>query len=344
MTRQHLNESVAVDSRLSPPHKIWRHTLTMKLHQLRALVAIADTGSIRNAARATDLSPAAITKAIRELEEDLNVTLIIREATGVTLTEAGQTLLGHARLTVGQLARARQEMERLSGKRDGTLSIAAVSWVGLTLLGEVVGLFQTRMPEVKIEFFEGLATVSIPRLRDGTLDISIGRASPVTQTEEFTHVPLFRTGYAVVARAEHRLAACRSLHELKDAEWILNRDSSVDELAADNAFTEYCRMYEPRIHISHSSAIALGLVASTNMLTLMPWPLAELLVSKERLAVLPLVDSIAEAEVSLIYRRGAPLSNAAKYFVECLTSVIRASMTSEDPLKRRLFHSVECLL
>jgi DNA-binding MarR family transcriptional regulator len=92
MTRQHLNESVAVDSRLSPPHKIWRHTLTMKLHQLRALVAIADTGSIRNAARATDLSPAAITKAIRELEEDLNVTLIIREATGVTLTEAGRAI------------------------------------------------------------------------------------------------------------------------------------------------------------------------------------------------------------------------------------------------------------
>ena len=316
----------------------------MKLHQLRALVAIADTGSIRNAARASGLSPAAITKAIRELEEDLNVTLIVREATGVTLTEAGQTLLGHARLTVGQLARARQEMERLSGSRHGTLSIAAVSWVGLTLLGEVINAFQTQMPEVKLEFFEGLATVSMPKLRDGTLDLSIGRVNAMNQSDEFIHVPLFRTGYAVVARAEHRLAGSRSLEELAHAEWILNRDSFADEIVGDNAFGEYCRAHEPRIHISHSSAIALGLVASTDMLTLMPWPLAEQLVSKEGLSVLPLVDSIAESETSLVYRRAAPLSAAAKCFVECLKSVIRDSMNSDDPRKRRLFHSVECLL
>ncbi|SAL71491.1 hypothetical protein AWB68_04139 [Caballeronia choica] len=80
----------------------------------------------------------------------------------------------------------------------------------------------------------------------------------------------------------------------------LNRDSSVDDLASDNAYAEYCRASEPRIYISHSSGIALGLVANTYMLTLMPWPLAELLVSRERLSVFPLVDSIAEAEISLI--------------------------------------------
>ncbi|CAE6971287.1 hypothetical protein R69608_07536 [Paraburkholderia nemoris] len=66
--------------------------------------------------------------------------------------------------------------------------------------------------------------------------------------------------------------------------------------------------------------------------------------SRERLSVLPLVDSIAEAEISLIYRRAAPLSNAAKCIVERLTSVIRTSMTSDVPFKRLLFNSVECLL
>jgi DNA-binding transcriptional LysR family regulator len=67
-------------------------------------------------------------------------------------------------------------------------------------------------------------------------------------------------------------------------------------------------------------------------------------VSRERLSVLPLVDSTPEAKISLFYRRAAPLSNAAKCFVECLTSVIRTSMTSDDPFKRRLFNSVKCLL
>jgi len=315
----------------------------MKLHQLRALVAIADTGSIRNAARAAGLSPSAITKAIRELEDDLNLVLIVREASGVTLTVAGHTLLGHARLTVAQLTRARQEMERLSGQRYATLSVAVVSWVALTLLGDVVNLFQTRMPGVKLEFFEGLATITMPKLRDGTLELSIGRAA-TTYVDEFAHVPLFRTGYAVVSRAGHRLAGCRSLHELSDAEWILNRDSFIDEAVENNAFSEYHRLHQPRIHISHSSAIAIGLVATTDMLTLMPWPLAEQIMSKEDLSVLPIVDSIAESEVNLIYRRSAPLSQAAKCFIECLTSTIHASMDSDESRKRRLFHSVECLL
>jgi hypothetical protein len=59
---------------------------------------------------------------------------------------------------------------------------------------------------------------------------------------------------------------------------------------------------------------------------------------------LPLVDTIAEVEVRLMYRRAAPLSAAAKCFVECSTTVIRESVASTNPDRRRLFHSVECLL
>ncbi len=70
----------------------------MKVHQLKALVAIGDQGSIRAASRASGLSPAAVTKAVRELEEDLRTLLITREAKGVTFTEASRALLVHARL------------------------------------------------------------------------------------------------------------------------------------------------------------------------------------------------------------------------------------------------------
>ncbi|HEY2254089.1 MAG TPA: LysR substrate-binding domain-containing protein, partial [Variovorax sp.] len=303
----------------------------MKLHQLRALVAIADSGSIRNAARSTALSPAAITKALRELEEDVGVALLLRETTGVTLTHAGHALLEHARLMVGQLARARQEMDMLAGKRHATLAVAIPTWFGLTLLGEVVNLFQRQMPETRLEFFESLLTVSLPKLRDGTLDLSINRAFPAPLQDEFSHIPLFMTGYAVVARAGHPLAGSRTLQQLKDASWVLNRDHSGDDAAQPDSFSAYFRDCAPPVHVSHSGVLATSLIAHTDLLSLMPWPLAELLVAKEGLCVLPIVESVADVQVSLMYRRGAPLSAAAKCFAECAMTVIRESIASTNP-------------
>ncbi|WP_230626213.1 LysR family transcriptional regulator [Cupriavidus necator] len=318
--------------------------LEMKLHQLRALVAIADSGSIRNAARATSHSPAAITKAVRELEDEVGVTLIIRETTGITLTQAGQVLLEHARLTVGVLARARQEMDVFAGKRKGTLAVGIPAWLGMTLLGEIAGRFQLQMPDTRLEFFESLLTVTVPKLRDGTLDLSIGRMY-LPQSEEFAQLPLFSTGYAVVARAGHPLAECRTLQDLKGATWILNRDfAGESDGVVESAFSDYCSRYAPRIHISHSSVIATNLIASTDFLSLMPWPLAELLLAKDGLCVLPIRDALPDARISITHRRAVPLGAAAKCFIDATMAVIRESANSTDPAKRRFFRAIECLL
>ena len=93
----------------------------MKLHQLSTLAAIADTGSIRAAARSLDLSPAAVTKAMRELEADLQAPLLVRSASGIAFTEFGRALVVHARVVLGQLQRAHAEIEALRGAAAGKL-------------------------------------------------------------------------------------------------------------------------------------------------------------------------------------------------------------------------------
>jgi len=61
----------------------------MKLHQLQALVGAVEHGSIRAAARAMHLTQAALTKSLRQLEDDAGVPLLVRGSRGVLLTEAG---------------------------------------------------------------------------------------------------------------------------------------------------------------------------------------------------------------------------------------------------------------
>ncbi|MBY4749693.1 LysR family transcriptional regulator, partial [Burkholderia cepacia] len=81
----------------------------MKHHQLRALAAIAEHGSLRAAARAIHLSQPALTKAIRELELDLGVPLVTRNARGAQLTRFGQAVYARARLILAEMQHARDD-------------------------------------------------------------------------------------------------------------------------------------------------------------------------------------------------------------------------------------------
>lgn len=316
----------------------------MKIHQLKALVVVADTGSIRAASRLMGLSPSAVTKAIRELEDEVHSMLVLRETTGITFTDAGRALLAHARLVTAQLKKAEDEMAHLAGHSHAVLRIGLASWLAMSCLGEVVTLFQQTMPDVRFEFFEGVLTVSIPRLRDGTLDFCIGRSLPAALAEDFSHTPLFRTSSAVVARQGHPKANCRSLAELADAQWVLNwtpgSDLQVDVDPLD-AFFRYLREYRPRVHVAHSYVIAASLVRSTDTLTVMPWPQIESTSAREGMCTLPIGDVLNEATCSIISRRGAPLSAAAQCFIECFRTVIQRLSHSDRPGDRRLFHSMD---
>ncbi|MGU7768644.1 LysR family transcriptional regulator [Burkholderia sp. MR1-5-21] len=316
----------------------------MKIHQLRTLVAISDTGSIRNAAKALELSPAAVTKAMRDLEEQVGVALIVREASGVTLTEPGQALLAHARLMLGQLRRAQDEMDRFSGAGRERLTVALPTWISIALLGGIMARFEREMPDTRLVFYESLLSIAIPKLRDGTLDLSVNRACPPSCRDEFQQEPLFLTSYAIVGRTGHPLAKCRSLSQLRGASWVLNRDFTENDAEGEGPVGEYFRRYKPRVHIAHSSTMMIGLITNTDALSIMPWPLAELLVAKEGLCVLPVTETIPEVEVNLMYRRATPLSAAAKVFIRSLKETIVEGTLASDPMSRRIFHAVECVM
>jgi DNA-binding transcriptional LysR family regulator len=316
----------------------------MKIHQLRTFVAIADTGSIRNAAKTLELSPAAVTKAVRELEAQVGVALLVREASGVVLTNAGQALLTHARLVIGQLRRAQDEMDRFSGAGCERLAVALPTWIAIAFLGGIMQRFELEMPQTRLVFFESLLSVAMPRLREGTLDLSVNRACPASFRDEFHQERLFLTSYAIVGRKGHPLATCRTLAQLKGASWVLNRDFTENPVEGEGPMGEYFRRYKPRVHVAHSSTMMIGVITNTDALSIMPWPLAELLVAKEGLCVLPVTETIPDVEVNLMYRRGATLSSAAKAFIRSLKAAMIEAGRSPDPMSRRIFHAVECVL
>ena len=144
----------------------------MKLNpsQLEVFVVVVECGSIRAAARAIHLTQAALTKALKQLEDDHGVALFVRKASGVQMTEAGQRLLARARLVMRQIALAEEELQHAKGDETGLVRVGITPYVMLAGLGEAFRWFRQRYPRVALRVVEGLVADAIAegaRLRLG---------------------------------------------------------------------------------------------------------------------------------------------------------------------------------
>ena len=317
----------------------------MKLHQLEALVASADAGSIRGAARTLGLSQAAVTRALRELEASEQLPLLVRAPEGISFTEHGKVLLTHARLVLNQLAHAHSDLERLRGRVEGRLMVGVTPWVTLTFLAETVLLFRKRMPQIRLELFEGLMAVAQPLLRDGSMDFAIGQLQPASGAPEFAGEPVLAYESSVMVRTGHRRARARSIHELLEDDWVLNFAPDGQAALIDYLFTRHgAQIDERRIVRAQSVAMLQTMVEQADMCTWSPTILSHVPPFAGRLKALALRERFEPRQLSIVTRRNSTLSNAALAFVECLLEVIRRHARSAKKDDLALFETLELLI
>jgi LysR family transcriptional regulator, regulator of abg operon len=318
----------------------------MKIQHLRVLIAVADAGSVRGAARLLDSSPAAVTQSLQQLEQETNIRLVERTTTGVSLNQSGSALLVHARLIARQMNRAYEALDGLRGDGRRRLSVAVTPWVALAFLPEAVSRFRQRMPGVQLDLFEGLPAIANPRLRDGSLDIYIGRKNPSVGNREFSCRPLFASSRAVVSRRDHPLAESHSLASLLDLDWLIPLDpDSESEHQVPFPLFESNGLPVPRnIHYLHSLAVAIPLLQRTDMVSVFPWPLVELCAAAENLVPLPLREQLEESIVEIMMRAGEPPNAASLCFIDCLIESVRDEKWAQSANIRRAMLSVDVLL
>jgi DNA-binding transcriptional LysR family regulator len=178
----------------------------MEIRQLRALRAIADTGSFWEAADMLGLTQSALSHQIRQLEEELGETLLVRARPRTYPTPAGRVVLEAA----GRIALEIQSLEqRFATSRHGavvgTLRIAATPMSFTYLLGDLCEAFRHRFPQVELVFTSTeSAEQAVRRVLSGASDLAFG---PLTgQHESLNEVKLASVEHAFVVRTGHPLA------------------------------------------------------------------------------------------------------------------------------------------
>lgn len=123
----------------------------MDTQNLKAFVAVADNNSFSLAAELLHVTQPAISKRIHLLEEQLATQLFDRIGRHISLTEAGRTLLPHARAILVAMDSARQALADLSGDIKGQLKLVTSHHVGLHRLPRILREFTERYPQVEVD-------------------------------------------------------------------------------------------------------------------------------------------------------------------------------------------------
>lgn len=314
-----------------------------KPQQLRYLVSVAAEGSIRAAARELELSQATLTQGLRELEGRAQVGLLERLRGGVRLTAAGEDLLRHARRVLAQMDEAERAMAmHREGMSPQRLSLGITPWVGETLLPRLLPAFRAELPHVQLELIEGLSALTLPRLREGSLDLVVGRLSDERSMHGLQARPLFHYELTVAARVGHPRASATSVADLVDDDWAVNFAPQEVDHFLHNLFGQHgVQASRQRMHLVQSATLMMALVRQTDMLTLCPWPLLEIDRLRRSLVALPLRERFRTHTVGIIRRAHEAPSHAAARFIAHLLDQVRAWPATRDAELRRILRLVD---
>jgi len=148
----------------------------MNIRFLRTFCAVADKGSLAAAARALGLANASVAEQIRALERSLGASLTIRRGQTVTLTEAGQAVLGSARAIVAQADELAQIAQ--AGALRGRLRVGAISTELTALLPGTLRQLAACHPEIDLKVVPGTSMGLLAMIETGDIDCALMVRAP----------------------------------------------------------------------------------------------------------------------------------------------------------------------
>jgi len=243
----------------------------MELRHLRYFIAVAEEGSFLTAAeRRLNTSQPSLSRQIRDLESEVGVQLLERQARGVALTDAGRVFLDHARLALSQVEAATDGARRTAQPQKPALSMGFMVGLEVMWLPHLLRILREEEPEVEVTLCSQSSPELALALARGKLDIAFLR--PEKQNGGVTFKLLAKEPLIAVLPADHRLAARKRIRPQD-----LVREIYVSSARTSPVLNAVIQDYASKVGIvlkakyeGENISSAMSLVASTGGVTLVP--------------------------------------------------------------------------
>src|SRR3984885_8884833 len=182
-----------------------KHGFAMELRHLRYFIAVAEMGSLTEAAeRRLHTSQPSLSRQIRDLEAEVGVELLSRGARGVELTDAGKAFLDHARLALMQVDAAVDAARKAARPTRKTFAIGFQTGHEMNWLPRAMHLLQDELKNIEVKVTSDYSPDLAHALARGRLDLAFLRVEPGYDLEY--HV-VDREPLVVLMPSDHRLTA-----------------------------------------------------------------------------------------------------------------------------------------
>jgi DNA-binding transcriptional LysR family regulator len=149
----------------------------MELRHLHYFIAVAEELHFSRAAERLHISQPPLSQQIRDLEEELGVTLLERTKRQVHLTEAGKVFLERSYRVLAQLEQAVEATQRIGRGEVGRLAIGFVDSATYTLLPDLLRVFRAQFPAVELRLHELTTAQQIQALHQNQIDVGVVRSA-----------------------------------------------------------------------------------------------------------------------------------------------------------------------
>jgi DNA-binding transcriptional LysR family regulator len=281
---------------------------------LSLFISVARQGSISAGARQSHLAVGAASKRISDLESTLGTPLFYRNASGVSLTDAGQACLAHAQRVLQEIEQLAGTLSDFAGGVRGQVRIAANTSSITQFLPEDLAVFMQTHPAVRIELEEQNSSDIVAAVAENRADVGI--VDERTPLRGLHAMPYRPDELVLVTPAGHPLAARRRLAfaDTLDYDYVgLPAATSLGMRLAEAS----ARLDKPvrlRIQVRSFDAIC-RMVAATGGVGMLPRVAAEPHARSMKLRLIPLTDDWARRELLLVVRDPEALTVAARLLV-----------------------------
>jgi LysR family hca operon transcriptional activator len=279
----------------------------MELRHLRYLIAVAETGSLTEAAeRRLHTSQPSLSRQIRDLEDQVGVPLLTRSARGAVLTDAGKAFIDHARLALTQVDAAVEAARRAAQPTKRRFALGFLTGLEMKWLPRAMQLLHQDMSTVDVTVSSDYSPELADGVARGRLDIAFMRAEP---DHDLEYRVIGREDLVLLMPSDHALAKRKTVTAkdmIGEPYVAMGARAKVLRAVIDAYLAEEGVEIEPAQSVDNP-AMVMSLVASTRGLAiipsyiqdLMPWsvvarpfkrpPSIELVVGYSRSNVSPLL-------------------------------------------------------
>ncbi|RMG27401.1 MAG: LysR family transcriptional regulator, partial [Gammaproteobacteria bacterium] len=228
----------------------------MEIAAFETFLAVAESGSFSVAAERLHLTQPAVSKRIATLETAFGARLFDRLGRRVRLTEAGRTLLPHARALVGELEEAHRAIGQLSELVGGVLRLGTSHHIGLHRLPPLLRDFQARYPAVELDLHFMDSEAACQAVARGELELGIVTLPP-EPVPGLECLPVWPDPLDVVAAPDHPLAGRKRvrLEELVEYPAILPSETTYTRQIAETAFRAAGQRLRTRLSTNYLETI-----------------------------------------------------------------------------------------